>query len=103
MREQRHLARDPLEWFSQEVGQTEPLHLPSPHVLQESVKCRLGRPSNLDGVVSSLDIADKPGVGIHHTLLSELQGEIESQTNTTNTPREADVVLGIKPDFLGKS
>ena len=77
--EEETVARDPLEWFGEEVGQTEPLHLASPHVLQEPVKGGLRSPGYLDGVISSLHIANKPGVGIHHALLSEL--ELEMQVN----------------------
>ena len=70
--EQQTVPRDPLKRLSQEVREAQPLHLPPPHVLQEPVKCRLGGPRDLDGVIRSLDIADESRVGINHNLLCEL-------------------------------
>ena len=77
--------RDEMEGLGQEVRQAEPLHLPPPHVLQEPVKCRLGRPRDLDGVICSLDIADESRVGINHNLLGELNKYQCQSSNWSHT------------------
>ena len=72
--DQESVPRNLLEWFCQQVCQAQLADLPLlSHVLEESVKSGFCGPSNLDGIICSLDITDKCSVRIYYCLLSKLK------------------------------